>query len=376
MATEIQNLLDAGDYTAQLSQLINDPLTTYGPAVYPFLGATLLPEVICPLNKFKEEGIKYRSTPANHGTAYSPTQIKGGIMTGEMDVELAFSDIAAQMTAKTYDSFVRLLRKIHNVAGSPNAGVSPPSMDAMAVMLQWGDRQLVQPLAIRNEIDRWKAIVTAQVPLLGNNGYNDLVKYPNISGHRVTAGGTYSDDTYDPIPDLTARVNFLASKGYRVVGMISSTPVKTILTNNAKVRQRAGILSIMSGTITGLQALLSLEALNNVFAQNDLPPLTLYDATYTTQTGFGYFLQRDAIVFVCATGRDETISRGDLEPVVHHDTLGYVGIGTVSGQSDPGKHVYIEHRNVKPISVFGEAYQASLPVITDPEAMAAITGIA
>lgn len=351
-------------------------MTTFGPTVRPYLGANYLPEVVKPLNKYKEEGIKYRSVPANHGTAYSPAQIKGGIMTGEMDVELAFSDIAAQMTAADYDAFVRLLRKIYDKAGSANAGVTPPSMDAMVQMMQWADRSLVQPLAIRNEIDRWQAICYGQVPLSGNNGYNDLVVYPNISGHRVTAGGTWSDNSYDPIPDITARLNFLRRKGYNPIQLITSVDVETILINNQQVRQRAGILSLTSGAITGLSALLAPTDLANVFRQNNIPAYIVYDATYTTQTGFNWFLPRDTVVIVCATGRNEEISRGDLEPVVLYDTLGYTGIGTVSGQPDPGKHVYIEPRLVKPVSIYGEAYQASLPVITDPEAMAAITGIA
>lgn len=375
MASEISELLEAGDYSSQLHRLINDPLTTFGPPQYPFLGATLMPERVVLENKYKEEGIKYRTVAANHGTRYSPAQIKGGMMTGEFDVELAYSDIASQMTAKDYDVFVKLLRGIYGRPGIPGGGVSIPTMDAMTSMLNWADLALVRPLATRNEIDRWQAIVNGQVPLTGNNGYNDLVKYPNISGHRVTAGGQYSDDTYDPLPDITARVNFLAAKGYYVTSIIFGTPVKTILVNNLKMRQRAGILSITSGSITGLPTYLTPLQLENVFAANSLPPITIYDAIYTKQVGFDWFLPRDAMVFICATGRDETIARGDLEPVVLHNTFGYVGVGTVAGQPDPGKHIYIEERQIKPVSIYAEAYQASLPVITDPEAMAVITGI-
>lgn len=377
MANDITELLEAGDYSAQLKRLINDPMTSFGPTLAPLLGATFLPEINVPENKYKEEGIKFRTPVANHGTRYSPAQLKSGMMSGEFDVELAYSDIAAQMTAKDYDTFIKFLRGIYGRPGIQGGGVSgPANMDAMTQLLNWAELAIVRPLAARNEIDRWAALINGQVVLTGNNGYNGLVTYPNVSGTRVTAGGTYSNNSYDPIPDITARINYLTRKGYQPIGMVMSTDVEMIMVNNQQVRQRSGIFAIQGGSVTGLPAYLTQSQLANVFSQNKLPPYVVYDATYTTQTDFGWFFPRDTIFIYCATGRNQEISRGDLEPVVVHDTLGYVGVGTVQGQLEPGKHTYMEHIEKKPSSVYIEGYQSSLPVITDPEAFAVITGIA
>jgi hypothetical protein len=374
------------------ARLINDPLAQFGPVDQPFLGADIMPERVVLENEYTEEGIRYRSPVANHGTRYSPVQIKEGMIVGSMRVTLGNSDIGAELTGQQYDHIIRLLQRAYGVPGLPAAsggGVSIPSMQAIAAMLRWTDLGLVRPLHARNEVDRWAAIVDAQVVMSGDNGFIETVTYPNPAGHRVNAGGTWSSNSYDPWPDIIAQAEFMRSKGYTIGRMIVPSQVLTILVNNQLMRQRAGYISVVSGIVTGLAGRLTREDLNSLAERDSLPPFELYDQQYFTQnagatsvTSLGYtltgnwFLKRNVMVMLARTGRDEEIDRGDLEPVVRQDTLGYVGVGRPAGQSTAGMVVEVEAKRGKPPRIEGQAWQTSLPVITEPEAICVIKNIA
>lgn len=384
MGALVQSLIENDAF----ARLINDPLAQFGPPEQPYLGASILPERPVPENEYTEEGIRYRSPVANHGTRYSPVQIKEGMIIGSFRVALGNSDIGAELNGQQYDHIIRLLQRVYGASGVQGGGVTIPSMQAVTAMLKWADMGLVRPLHARNEVDRWNALVDAQVVMAGDNNYTETINYPNPTGHRVNAGGQWSSNSYDAWSDIIAQRNFMAAKGYRVARIIAPTPVLTILSNNLLLRQRAGYIAIISGVIVGLKGSLSIEDLNGLAQKDGLPPFESYDTQYFTQgagattfTALGvsftgnWYLKRDVFVMLAATGRDESIDRGDQEPVVRHDTLGYVGIGRPAGQTKPGAVTYIEQKNDKPPRVRGMAWQTSLPVITDPEAISVIKNI-
>jgi hypothetical protein len=59
------------------------------------------------------------------------------------------------------------------------------------------------------------------------------------------------------------------------------------------------------------------------------------------------------------------------------DTLGYTAIGRAAGQSNSGRVIKVRPvPDKKPPRVEGEGWQASFPVLADPEAVTVITGIA
>jgi hypothetical protein len=326
------------------------------------------------VNEYTEEGIRYRTVMANAGTRYSPVQIKKGVITGAMRVTLGHSDIGSEFSAQDYDALIRTLEK----SSAAGANFNRPGMETIAGQLgAWVEKTINQPLLAHNELNRVNALVLAQVTLTGDNGYREVVNIPNPSGSRVTAGGTWTNNTYDPWADIIARMNYLAKKGYRLARIITSTDVLTILRNNDKVKARAGVVSIVSGVVTGMPGAVTMERLNQLAQADGLPPFEPYDRTYFTQTSYGYFLQRDAMLFIAATGRDERIERGDVEPVVVGDTLGYTAVGRAAGQSGPGRVVKVRPEpDSKPPRIEGEGWQASFPVISDPEAFTGITGIA
>lgn len=383
----VQNLIENDAF----SRLVNDPLAQFGPPEQPYLGADILPERVVMDNEYTEEGVRYRSVVANHATRYSPVQIKEGMIVGSMRVTLGNSDIGAELTGQQYDHLIRLMQRAYGRPGlgaAAGSGIAIPSMQAVAQMLRWTDMGLVRPLHSRNEVDRWNAIVDATVVMTGDNGYIDTITYPNPVGHRINAGGQWSNNAYDPLGDIIAVKNFLAVKGYRLARIITSTNVTTILSNNLLLRQRAGYVSIISGVVVGLSSLLSQDDLNAMAQKNGLPPFEVYDTQYFTQnagtttvttsgvtfTG-NWYLKRNVMVFIAATGRNEEIDRGDLEPVVRQDTLGYVGIGRAGGQDTPGMVVEVEAKKGKTPRIEGQAWQTSLPVILEPEAICVIKNI-
>ena len=356
--TLIKNAMEDGTFAT----IAKNRAAQFGTPARNYLGATLLPERTVMKNMYREQGIRYRTIIANDGTRYSPAQKKKGELFGSMLVELGNSDIAREITAEEYDALIDYLNR--------NA-----SMEAMAQVIDWVDVVLNRALLEKNEKQRWEAIVSASIVRQGDNGYTETVSYPNPSGHRVNAGGTWSSDAYDPFTDILAQADLMESKGFSVNRIIASRNVISILSGNDKVKARTGVATISSsGQIQATAGRASLDALNMALERDGLPAIERYDLQYRTQTGTGRFLASNVFVMIATTGRDETIDLGDSEELLT-DTLGYLAVGRAAGQSAPGRVVRMEAFDNKPPRVEGEAWQTSLPVITEPEAISVIGSI-
>lgn len=347
-------------------RVVNNPRAQMGTRAKSYLGATLLPEVKKKQNKYTERGLKYRTIIAKAGTRYSPVQIQGGNITGSFDVELGHSDTGNRFTGEEYDTLLDMLA---------DAGDGEESPEAVRTMLDWADTTLNLPLVEFNELQRWQAIVDSLVSCKGDNGYIEEVELLNPTGHRVAAADLWSDDTHDPYDDIMAGIDFMHGKGYEISRIISGRTVLSKLTNNEKIRNRVGRISVMSGVVTGQPARVEQDKLNQYWSQDGIPPAEEYNLQYFTNTSSGYFLPRDVFVMVATTGRDVELDFGDDEFIPLRDTLGYTGIGRPQGQTAPGRHTVVNAYDNKPIRVEGEAWQCSFPVITEPEAIYVITGI-
>lgn len=376
-------------------RLTNDPLAGYGEGDDVYLGARYLPERPVPDNSYVETAVRYRSPIANHGTRYSPVQIKEGQIMGTVRVDLGYSDIGAEFTSEAYDQLIRLMQRSYGQNGLGavrGSGIAVPTQPAMTSILAWAKRALVDPLLARNELDRWNAIVLAQVAMAGDHGFIETVYYANPPGHRVNAGGTWSDNSYDPWADIMAQAEFLRLKGYEMEGgsIVTSVNVRAILANNEQMKLRAGRISVVASVVSGIPGRLTTDDLSGLLEMDGLPPLTLYDKQYFTQlpaassvTTLGvtipgnWYLARDVMVFFPRTGRDEEIDRADLEPVVAQNVLGYVGVGRAAGEAMPGRAIDIEFEpHGKNRGIKGQAWQCSLPVVLEPEGVAVINSIA
>lgn len=375
---DIRGLVESLVQSNGFARVVNDPLAQFGPPNRSYLGAELLPEKQVPENEYTEQAIRYRTVLANDGTRFSPVQLKGNVLSGSMRVSLGHNDIGSQFTGPDYDALIRLIEQSTGTAGVVGGGVDRPTEMAMAQMVNWADMTLNRPLLELIEYQRWQALVNASVVRVGDDGYRETVAYPNPTGHRVNAGGTWSSDAYDPYADIISMVEFLADKGFIVNRIVTGTGVRSILALNAKMKARVGkvIINTSGNAVNQAPGRATVSDMDNIFGADGLPGIQLYDRQYRTQTTTGYFLPRGVMAFFCTTGRDQSIDRGDLEPLTIQDTLGYVGIGRAAGASAPGRKVVVTPFDNKPPRVQGEAWQTSLPVPQEPEAIGIISAIA
>lgn len=360
LASLVNQLMEDGTVRA----LALNTAAMFGITPRRYIGAELLPERTVDENTYREDAVRFRTVIANSGTRYSPVQKKGGDLVGSFLVELGNSDIGREITARDYDALVKLLQ-------------NATTMEATANLMRFADRTLNGALIEYNEKQRWDAIVSASVVRTGDNGYSETVSYSNPANHRAAAGGVWSNDAYDPFTDILAMADLLEGKGYTVGRIITSRTVLSILSGNDKVKTRTGVATInTSGQIAATPGRASSDAINMALARDGLPPIETYDLLYHTQTGSGRFLPSTVFVMVATTGRDETIELSDTaENLIISDTIGYTAIGRATGQPTPGRVIRMTAKEDKPPRVEGEGWQTSLPVITDPEAMAVINTI-
>lgn len=367
---DLNTLLRQAQADGDFQRIANDGLAQFdaGPDGAPrYLGATLLPESEQEQNKYTEEAVRYRSIIANSGTRYSPTQKKGGDLIGTMDVELGESDIARELTGRDYDILLRILGRNAN-------------MEAVANILRWADTVLLRSLLDYNEAQRWQAVLDATVTRVGSNAYREVVAYPNPAGHRATiAGGTtaapagWYDPDADPFDDIFATADLLSDKGYSVNRIVTSRRNVGVLARHPRVRSRVGIAVVSpTGQIQGASGRATLGTINEALQSDGLPPIELYERRYRTETGTERFFRQDAFAMLGTTGRNQEVDLGDDEPLPVREALGYVGVGRAAGQSAPGRVIRVEAFENKPPRVEGEAWQTSLPVITEPEAIAVL----
>jgi hypothetical protein len=351
-----------------LQAMVLDPRTQFGVPVRPYLGPSILPEILVPENMYKEQAIRYRTVIANDGSRYSPVQIKdSGDLIGEFSVELGHQDIGRELTGRDYDALVTFLRR-------SGATTDTPPMEATAQMINWVDHTIVRALVELNEKQRWDAIVNASVVRLGDNGYRETVSYPNPAGHRVAAAGAWSSDAYDPFDDISGMIDFLSDKGYYVDRLISSRKVTRILARNTNIAGRAGRTIVLGGGATTFVGRANDSDVNDMFVAEGIPPIETYDLRYNTSIGQSRFIPDDCMVFLCTTGRDMTLDWGE-ETLFLSNVFGYQAIGRAVGQDDPGRVVKMWAHDDKPPRIKAEGWQTSLPVLTEPEAIAVITGI-
>lgn len=360
---DLVTLLNEINQTTGFERIARNPAAQFGRPQRRYLGAELLPERTVPANAYREESVNYRTVIANSGTRYSPAQKKGNSLVGSFMVELAESDIANEFTGHQLDVLMSLLQR--------NA-----SMDAMASITNWLDTTVNLGLVELLEAQRWQAIVGASIERTGDNKLSETITYSNPAGHRVTAAAAWSDDANDPFEDIFTIVDLLAGKGYNVNRIITRRSVVSIMSANANVKTRVGVAVVNpSGQITSAAGRATMAAINGVLQDDGLPAIELYDQQYRTQTGTEFFLPAGTMVFACTTGRMEDIDLGDETRTIY-DTLGYTAVGRGVGQSAPGRVLQAEAKTDKPPRIEAEGWQTALPVITEPEALAVISGIA
>jgi hypothetical protein len=364
---DIHKLITDARDAGYFEMMTRNPFAQFGPPSVSYLGPTLLPNMMVDENAYREDQVKFRTVIAGSGTRYSPTQKRAGDLYGYFDVRLVESDISREMTGRQYDGLLKMLMADSN-----------PSMGAMGALISWADITLNRALIDRAEADRWQAIVNSAVVREGDNNYNETVTYDDPTGHRVNAGGTWSNDSYDPYEDIFGLADFMRGKGFEVNRIITSTKVASIMANNAIVRTRTSRVSVTpAGNIETTPGRSTFPSINDHLNADGLPGLELYDYRYRTESEAIRFIPDDVMILIATTGRDQTLVRPETdEQIPLQDTLGYYAIGRAAGQAEPGPVIRVEPKEDKPPRILGEAWMTSLPVILEPEAICVIKNIA
>jgi hypothetical protein len=360
---DIVTLMRETEQAGWLAGIAQSPVQVYGPGARPRLGLQLLPERTVNNNIYREEAVKFRAMIANAGARYSPAQKKQGVFVSTFLVELGYSDLLLELDARAYDAIKGNLAA-GNIEGARAVLLNLPAL-------------VNQGLIDHNEKMVWDAIVTSMVTRVGDNSFEEVVEYANPAGHRFNAGGSWSDPTYDPFDDIFAGADLLASKGYKTARIITGSPVRSIMGSNTLVRTRVGMpIANTGGTITVAMGRASTEAINASLMQDDLPALELYNEQYTNQEGTDYFLARNVVVMLGTTNEEEVIDLGNEENILAN-TLGYTAVGTpASMDATPGRKITSKIETFDVPNIANAGRQASLPVITQPDAIVVIGNIA
>jgi hypothetical protein len=237
---------------------------------------------------------------------------------------------------------------------------------------------LMLGLKFKMEKQRGECLSTGQVVRTGNDNYRETVLYPVPAAHRITVGGTWSSGAYDPyVSDIMPAMELLRGEGWEPSRIITDMTTSKILASNAKILARNGRLTVVGGAVTNTPSgRVFGNEINALFGRDGVPPIELYDRQYRTQTGSGYYWPRGYMLIACTTGRNQDIDRGDLEPLTVSEVLGYTAVGPAAGEMDPGPVLNVDTSVRKPKTITGEAHQASLPVLEEPEAFIVLSGIA
>lgn len=355
-----REIVEDGD----LETIARDPSIQFGTPNRRYIGAELMPDRPVTENQFTESDIRYFTSPANDATRYSEPQMKQVALAASQDVKLGEIDIAAQLTGRDFDN----IRKV--AITNPGA--------AKAQLIAWLTIGLRLSLVEKSEIQRWNAILDAVVQIVGTDGKVSQVALSNPIGHRITVpSGTTAAPTgwygnEDPMDAIFAMKTFLSNKGYELLRVIGDSEVTNALVTNAVIQSRLGVLTVSGGALTSRVGLPSKQILDAYMQSFGIPAIEEYNLTYRTQLGTGFFKRRGALAFICATGRSETIDNGDSTLQVIENVSGYNAVGMAVGEDTPGAVIRTEARNLKPIGIYGQAFQTSMPITTEPEAIGII----
>lgn len=333
------------------------------------LFSTVLPERLVTENTFRDTGVRFKTVIANDNTRYSPPQYKKNMIAGSVLVEMADSDTAAQLSAQEYEIFIRQLDR-------------GDTIQAIASLTRMFETGVAEPLAILRERHRVDAIAMGYIHRRGANGFQEYVHFPKPPGHRLsvpsgttgTPAGWYSP-TYSILSDLKTIKALLLAKGYRVNRVITTPEiVNNCLLINNEIKSY-GLVTLQAPGGGSAVQLTTRQDRNSMVAALDaigFPVPEEYDAGYSDQTKYNYFLNSKFII-LCTTGRSAEVNLGENTPIIIPNSLGYTAIGLATNQLSPGVATKVEAFDGKDARIDAMGWQAAFPIIQDPEAYAVFT---
>lgn len=223
-----------------------------------------------------------------------------------------------------------------------------------------GDTErVVRQIAMRLEVARGDALVNGSVTI-NENGVKASVDFGRDAGCSVTAGTLWSTTaTADPITDLTTWVQaYVDLNGVPPGVILTSTRVRGLLLRNAAIRAEAA-------TLAGTPTTVSVETLQAVLRNYDLPPLETYDVRYSVAGTATRVIDDHFALLLPAAGDPNDPNSTDL---------GGTFTGTTAESLDPSYALEGDeagvvagvYREEDPISIWTKAAAISLPVLANP----------
>jgi hypothetical protein len=346
--------------------LLGNPEISFGPIETPYVMASIFPErTVESEDVIRDNAMRFHSIIANATDRFSPPQYKSAVEAVNIGARLADSNAGFKLEAAEVEQITRILRTGNT--------------------LRAFEQGTVKPLLDLAELWRVQCAVYARVNAVGMNGRNEQIDYENPTGARSAVAGAWSDGTYDPMPDIQAKVTWLASNGYRVNRIVVDQETVTILAGNAKMIARAAALRIVQTsnvngtTVSGLalSSRMSITQLNSVLADAGLPALEVYEGVYntTTQRGVKFWPRRTMAFFgVTAQGEDIVDQSGVLLRTLTN-TVGFTALGIVVAQVRAGRVYQNKFEDMLPPSAIFTGWQTLIPVLEQFDAIAVLSGI-
>jgi hypothetical protein len=313
--------------------LLGNPEISFGPIETPYVMASIFPErTVESEDVIRDNAMRFHSIIANATDRFSPPQYKSAVEAVNIGARLADSNAGFKLEAAEVEQITRILR----TGNTPRAA---------SVTLRAFEQGTVKPLLDLAELWRVQCAVYARVNAVGMNGRNEQIDYENPTGARSAVAGAWSDGTYDPMPDIQAKVTWLASNGYRVNRIVVDQETVTIL--------------------------------NSVLADAGLPALEVYEGVYntTTQRGVKFWPRRTMAFFgVTAQGEDIVDQSGVLLRTLTN-TVGFTALGIVVAQVRAGRVYQNKFEDMLPPSAIFTGWQTLIPVLEQFDAIAVLSGI-
>lgn len=352
------------DANGAFSTIARNPLAQFGTPVRRYVFSEILPEKLVRQNAFRESLVRYRTRPAQDLPRFSPPIKKAGLgLVGEQLVMLGTQGVAYEIAGEDFDNLVA-------------TAAEGDDATARQMINQFIDLNVKRALVEKHEIQRAQALINAQVVRSGDNGFGETIDLPNPAGHRVAAGGDWTSDVYDPMDDIIAMHQLLASKGYQTSRILTTTQVVSTLARNAKISSRTGTLQVVGGSLVAAGGFATVNSINQMLQSNGLPVIETYDAVYRNNAGdIVPFMPAGTMLFVAQGGQNEQTFEFEGETRIVPNPLGYTALGRVAGQSAPGPIINVAFNGSYPPSVQAEGISESLPVVLEPEAVAVINSI-
>lgn len=358
--TLLKLMMENGDFT----RIMRNPFAQFEAQLLrkTYLGAQFLPErlILDGNNMIKEEELLFRTIVAEDSGRYDPIPLRHKEEAFEMYVEMGHHDIGREIKGSQYDAILKLLANADSNA-------------ARQMIFSLVDKMINHALKAKKEKQRWEAIVNKQVKVEKSNGqkYDVDIQYP--AENHLIAPAFFDDPSVDPFEIVFEGIRILKKKGFGTIEAIVSTcdPIAAMM-KNEQVKGRFGGIRVdtSNNSVTPVnRGVVGKSLLNQTMRDEGYPGFTEYNEGYNTEEEFFSYLPNHTVTIIASTERMEETIVPDGKDLLIPSTLGYYGVGTCQGQTEPGDVVKIFPKEDKPVRVEAQGEGVGFPVPLETKAI-------